>query len=49
MVVATESKLRNLRGSLKVDTGDADLDDMFRQRKMTVIADYKVEYLVPVE
>jgi predicted polyphosphate/ATP-dependent NAD kinase len=49
VVVATESKLRSLKGSLKVDTGDTRLDEMFRQRKLTVIADYKVEYLVPVE
>jgi hypothetical protein len=25
------------------------VDEAFRQRKLTVIADYKVEYLVPVE
>jgi predicted polyphosphate/ATP-dependent NAD kinase len=49
VVVATESKLRSLKGSLRVDTGDGGLDEMFRQRKLTVIADYKVEYLVPVE
>jgi predicted polyphosphate/ATP-dependent NAD kinase len=49
VVVATESKLRSLKGSLKVDTGDTRLDEMFRQRKLTVITDYKVEYLVPVE
>jgi predicted polyphosphate/ATP-dependent NAD kinase len=49
VVVATESKLRSLKGSLKVDTGDASLDDAFRQRKLKVIADYKIEYPVPVE
>jgi predicted polyphosphate/ATP-dependent NAD kinase len=49
VVVATESKLRSLKGSLKVDTGDIGVDEAFRQRKLTVIADYKVEYLVPVE
>jgi predicted polyphosphate/ATP-dependent NAD kinase len=48
-VVATESKLRSLKGSLKVDTGDSSLDDAFRQRKLKVIADYKIEYPVPVE
>ncbi|MCW4046534.1 MAG: ATP-NAD kinase family protein [Candidatus Bathyarchaeota archaeon] len=48
-VVATESKLRSLKGSLRVDTGDASLDEAFRQRKLKVVADYKVEYLVPVE
>jgi predicted polyphosphate/ATP-dependent NAD kinase len=49
VVVATESKLRSLKGSLKVDTGVSSLDDAFRQRKQKVIADYKIEYLVPVE
>ena len=49
VVVATESKLRSLKGSLKVDTGDSSLDNAFRQRKQKVIADYKIEYLVPVE
>jgi predicted polyphosphate/ATP-dependent NAD kinase len=49
VVVATESKLRSLKGSLKVDTGDGGLDEMFRQRKLTVIADYKIEYSVIVE
>jgi predicted polyphosphate/ATP-dependent NAD kinase len=49
VVVATESKLRSLKGSLKVDTGDSSLDDAFRQRKQKVITDYKIEYLLPVE
>jgi predicted polyphosphate/ATP-dependent NAD kinase len=49
VVVATESKLRSLKGSLRVDTGDARLDEAFRQRKLKVVADYKVEYLVPIE
>jgi predicted polyphosphate/ATP-dependent NAD kinase len=49
VVVATESKLRSLKGSLRVDTGDPSLDDAFRQRKQKVIADYKIEYLVPIE
>lgn len=39
-VVATASKLRSLK-SLKVDTGDAALDEMFRARKLKVVADYK--------
>ena len=47
LVVASESKLRSLR-SLRVDTGDAALDEAFRKRKLTVIADYKTEYLVRV-
>jgi len=42
VVVATASKLRSLR-SLRVDTGDSDLDDVFRKRKITMVADYKVE------
>jgi predicted polyphosphate/ATP-dependent NAD kinase len=49
VVVATESKLRSLKGSLKIDTGDIGVDEAFRQHKLTVIADYKIEYLVPVE
>jgi predicted polyphosphate/ATP-dependent NAD kinase len=49
VVVATESKLKSLKGSLKVDTGDSSLDEAFRQHKLKVIADYKIEYLVPVE
>jgi len=49
VVVATESKLRSVKGSLKVDTGDAGLDDEFRAAKIKVVADYKIEYLVPIE
>ena len=49
LVVATESKLRTLKGSLKVDTGDPGLDDDFRAAKLKVVADYKIEYLVSVE
>jgi predicted polyphosphate/ATP-dependent NAD kinase len=49
IVVATESKLGNLRGSLKVDTGDSRLDEDLRARKQSVIADYGVEYLVSIE
>jgi predicted polyphosphate/ATP-dependent NAD kinase len=47
-VVATEGKLRSLT-SLRVDTGDPTLDAAFRDRKITVVADYKTEYLMPVE
>jgi predicted polyphosphate/ATP-dependent NAD kinase len=49
VVVATESKLSSLKGSLKVDTGDSNLDSAFRARKLRVVTDYKIEYLLPVE
>lgn len=48
-VVATESKLSSLRGSLRVDTGDPELDRYFRSRRQKVIADYGVEYMVQVD
>jgi predicted polyphosphate/ATP-dependent NAD kinase len=48
IVVATEGKLRNLN-SLKVDTGDPNLDAAFRERKIKVVADYKTEYTMRVE
>ena len=48
IVVATESKLRSLE-SLKVDTGDPNLDAAFRERKIKVVADYKTEYTMRVE
>jgi predicted polyphosphate/ATP-dependent NAD kinase len=48
IVVATASKLRGLK-SLRVDTGDSDLDGMFRTRKITVIADYKIKHEMQVE
>jgi predicted polyphosphate/ATP-dependent NAD kinase len=48
VVVATESKLRSLK-SLRVDTGDPKLDDAFRARSLKVVADYKIEYAMPVE
>jgi predicted polyphosphate/ATP-dependent NAD kinase len=48
VVVATESKLRNLK-SLRVDTGDPNLDAAFRERKIKVVADYKTEYEMQVE
>jgi predicted polyphosphate/ATP-dependent NAD kinase len=47
-VVATEDKLRNLR-SLRVDTGDSSLDDIFRGHPIKVITDYQTERVVPVE
>ena len=48
IVVATESKLRSLK-ALRVDTGDANLDAAFRERKMKVVTDYKTEYAMQVE
>ncbi|MCW4044613.1 MAG: ATP-NAD kinase family protein [Candidatus Bathyarchaeota archaeon] len=48
IVVATESKLRGMK-SLRVDTGDSSLDEAFRARGVTVVADYKVEYRMSME
>jgi predicted polyphosphate/ATP-dependent NAD kinase len=48
LVVATESKVRSLK-SLRVDTGDADLDAALRARGLTAIVDYKIERAMPVE
>jgi len=39
VVVATESKVQNLK-SLKVDTGDAVLDTMFKAKRFQVLVDY---------
>jgi predicted polyphosphate/ATP-dependent NAD kinase len=48
VVVATEGKLRSLR-SLRVDTGDPNLDVALRAHKIKVVVDYKIEYLMRVE
>lgn len=48
VVVATEGKLRSLK-SLRVDTGDPNLDDTLRSRKLKVVADYKTEYIMRIE
>ena len=48
IVIATESKLRSLT-SLKVDTGDARLDEALRARPARVISDYKIERQMSVE
>jgi predicted polyphosphate/ATP-dependent NAD kinase len=48
IVVATKSKLENLK-SLRVDTGDPDLDEELRKRKLKVIVDYKTERVIRVE
>ena len=47
LVIATKNKMKNLR-SLKVDTGDAELDAAFLG-KIKVITNYKVEQTVPIE
>jgi len=47
-VIATKSKLENLK-SLRVDTGDLDLDEELRGHQLRVIVDYKVERLMRVE
>lgn len=48
VVVATEGKLGSLK-SLRVDTGDANLDDMLRRHHLKVVTDYKAERLMRVE
>jgi predicted polyphosphate/ATP-dependent NAD kinase len=47
VVVATENKMKNLK-SLKVDTGDTELDAEFAGQ-IKVVTDYKVEQKVPIE
>ncbi len=48
IVIATEGKLRSLK-SLRVDTGDQNLDDALRARTLKVITDYKTERMIRVE
>jgi len=47
VVIATKNKMKNLK-SLKVDTGDTELDVAFRGT-IKVLTDYKVEQTVPIE
>jgi predicted polyphosphate/ATP-dependent NAD kinase len=47
IVIATENKMKSLK-SLRVDTGDTELDAAFRGI-INVITDYKVEQKVPIE
>jgi len=47
VVIATKNKMKNLK-SLKVDTGDPELDAAFRGT-IKVVTDYKVEQKVPIE
>ena len=48
VVVATKSKLDRLK-SLRVDTGDAELDEEFRARGVRVVTDYKIAQNISVE
>jgi predicted polyphosphate/ATP-dependent NAD kinase len=48
VVVATKSKLDRLE-SLRVDTGDPDLDELFRTRGIRVIVDYKISKEMNIE
>jgi predicted polyphosphate/ATP-dependent NAD kinase len=48
VVIATKSKLDRLE-SLRVDTGDSDLDRQFRTRGIRVVTDYKTTKEMPIE
>ena len=48
LVISTKNKLTGLT-QLRVDTGDKELDSIFRSNKMKVIADYGYELLLKVE
>lgn len=48
IVIATELKMSSL-GSLRIDTGDPSLDDMFRGHRLNVITDYGIKRMVLVE
>jgi predicted polyphosphate/ATP-dependent NAD kinase len=48
IAIATEGKLRSLK-ALRVDTGDSNLDAVFREHKIKVVTDYKTEYEMQVE
>jgi predicted polyphosphate/ATP-dependent NAD kinase len=48
VVVATEDKLRHVK-SLRVDTGDQNLDDAFRAHGLKVVVDYQTEQIINVE
>jgi len=47
VVIATDNKMKNLK-TLRVDTGDTELDAAFRGT-IKVVTDYKVEQTVPIE
>jgi predicted polyphosphate/ATP-dependent NAD kinase len=48
VVVATKSKLDRLK-SLRVDTGDSELDGEFRARGIKVVTDYKITNKIMIE
>jgi predicted polyphosphate/ATP-dependent NAD kinase len=48
VVIATKSKLDRLK-SLRVDTGDGELDGEFRKRGVRVVSDYKTTQEITVE
>lgn len=48
IVVATKSKVENLK-SLRVDTGDPNLDEELRKYQLKIIVDYKTERVMRVE
>jgi predicted polyphosphate/ATP-dependent NAD kinase len=48
IVIATKSKLDKLK-SLRVDTGDTELDDEFKARGVRVVTDYKTTQELTVE
>ncbi|MCL2684851.1 MAG: ATP-NAD kinase family protein [Candidatus Bathyarchaeota archaeon] len=47
-VIATKSKLAKFK-HLRVDTGDPELDETFRQSGIRVIVDYKITQHMPIE
>jgi predicted polyphosphate/ATP-dependent NAD kinase len=47
-VIATKSKLDRLQ-SLRVDTGDSELDGQFREHGIKAISDYKITQEMPIE
>ncbi len=48
IVIATEHKIRSVK-NLKVDSGDAELDEIFRKIGLKVVTDYKIERNIKVE
>jgi predicted polyphosphate/ATP-dependent NAD kinase len=48
IVIASKSKLDRLK-SLRVDTGDPELDNQFRMRGIVVVTDYKITQILTVE